>query len=149
MDKQQKLAVLAKLGRALNEAQVTWAIGASLMLYLNGKVDDFHDIDLTTTVEDAPRVTDILLRLGTMLPTKSSAQFQTKCFAHFMVEGVDVDMLAGFAIVCDGVTHDCSLTKASITSFAEVDGERIPLQSMEEWKSYYRWMGRPEKAALI
>ena len=56
MTTEDKLAVLSKLGRALNEAKVTWAVGASLMLYLNKKAMDFNDIDIMTTEQDEERV---------------------------------------------------------------------------------------------
>ena len=37
----------------LNAAGIVWDVGASLLLYLHGITDEFHDIDLMVRQEDA------------------------------------------------------------------------------------------------
>jgi len=41
------------------------------------------------------------------------------------------------------------LKKAAIKDYTEVDGIKIPLQSLEEWHTYYKLMGREEKVKMI
>ena len=41
------------------------------------------------------------------------------------------------------------LKKAAIKDYTEVDGIKIPLQSLEEWHTYYKLMGREEKLKMI
>ena len=149
MDCNEKLAVLSRVGQALNRAHVTWAVGASLLLYLNGKTDVFHDIDLMTTEADVDRVEAILLRFGERMPPNPDCRYQTKHFLEFLIDGVEFDVMAGFVIVSGGAAHDCSLRRESIASFAEINGVSIPLQSMADWRGYYALMGRMDKVALI
>ena len=61
-------APLARIAAALNGAGITYAVGASLLLYLRGLADGFNDIDLSVLEEDAERAIGILQRLGTMAP---------------------------------------------------------------------------------
>ena len=46
MEQQRKLAVLARIAAELRQADVTWALGASGLLYFRGLAPDFHDLDL-------------------------------------------------------------------------------------------------------
>ena len=149
MTTEDKLAVLSKLGRALNEAKVAWAVGASLMLYLNKKTTDFNDIDIMTTEQDAARVQEILLCLGTPVISVPKSQYKTECFLEFRMDGVDIDVIAGFVIVSGGIDYPCPFTRESIAGFAAVNGVAIPLQSMADWRRYYALMGRTQKVALI
>lgn len=149
MDQDAKLAALAKVGRALNAAKVTWAVGASLLLYFHGIADDFHDVDLMTTEADVARVREILLALGTLAPPHPAAQYKTRHFLEFTIDGVEFDVMAGFVITCDGADHDCPFTPAHIDGYREVDGVSIPLQRVSDWRGYYARMGRAGKVALI
>ncbi len=149
MTTEDKLAVLSKLGRALNEAKVTWAVGASLMLYLNKKAMDFNDIDIMTTEQDAERVREILLRFGAPVASAPAALYKTACFLEFRVDGVDIDVIAGFVIVSGGIDYPCPFTREAIAGYDRVNGVSIPLQSMADWRRYYALMGRMQKVALI
>ena len=68
---------------------------------------------------------------------------------EFVIDGVDVDVMAGFSIVSDGMAHDCSLQKEQIVETFMLDGEVIPLQSVELWRRYYALMGRSSKVDMI
>ena len=58
-DIRHKLRVLTRIAAALDGRGVTWAVGASAMLYLRGLTDSFHDIDLMTAEEDADAAADV------------------------------------------------------------------------------------------
>lgn len=45
-EREKKLEVLCRIAHSLNRGKVLWALGGSLLLYLKGKTDTFHDIDL-------------------------------------------------------------------------------------------------------
>lgn len=149
MDTEHKLRVLAALARAFRERQVVWAVGASLLLYLKGKCETFHDLDLLVAERDIDAAREACLSLGELLPARETSQYRTRHFLEFVVEGVEIDLIAGFTILHGGQSHYFPLEAANIHDSAEVCGERIPLQSLEEWRHYYDLMGRPEKVALI
>ena len=146
---QEKLDVLARIGEAFNGAGLTWAVGASLMLYFRGVTDNFHDIDLLATDDDAPRACELLSRMGAPVPKTSSPQFTTRFFCTFAVDGVDVDLMAGFGVVYEGRAYDRSLDPADITEFRAVNGVSIPLHSLAVWRENYRLMGRDGKVKMI
>ncbi len=148
VSREEKLAVLAKLAAACNRRGLTWAVGASLLLYLKGYVDDFHDIDIMVADADAAVMETVLQSMGRLQPS-TRGSYETKHFREFVVDGVDVDMIGGFAIVCEGRVYDCDLEPAQIVEYAKVHGERIPMQDVALWRRYYTLMGRAQKVAII
>ena len=149
MENDQKLQVLARIAGKLNKAGVTWAVGGSLLLYFKKITDTFKDIDIVLLEEDAQTVKTILLEMGTMEPLKRSSQYKTKAFFEFTIDAVDVDVLAGFVIVKDGIEHDCALRKADIQEYIEVHNEHIPLHAVEVWRKYYTLMDKSDKVSMI
>lgn len=145
----EKIAVLKKIAHQLNEAGIVWALGASMLLYFKKVTTDFHDIDLLIANEDAERVKGILQKMGHLEPANPNPKYRTKLFLEFVIDGVDVDVMVGFAIVQDGEVTDCSLQREQIAEVWEIDGEPVPMQSVSLWREYYRLMGRTEKVAMI
>lgn len=145
----EKLEVLVKLADLLNRHRITWAVGASLLLYFKGIVTDFQDIDILVDEKDADTVRQLLSGLGRLQPPNPSARYETKVFLEYLVDGVEVDLMAGFAIVAEGRSYPCPLAKERISEFVTIRNTKIPLQSLEEWKGYYALMGRTEKVRRI
>ena len=149
MERERKLAVLGRIASEFRRAGITWAAGASLLLFLRGRVPDFRDLDLMILTADAEKAGEILARLGEALPERDNGPlYGTEVFREYRVDGVEVDMMAGMTIRKDGVPQDCALYPEDIDGTAEVCGERVPLQRLACWARYYVLMGRPEKAAL-
>ena len=146
--REEKLRVLSGMAAEFNRAGLRWAMGASLLLWFKGYEDDFHDIDLMVTDGDAERMEGILRSMGSLQPSMRGS-YATKRFREFTIDGVDVDMMGGYAIVRDGRVYDCELEPSQIAEYAEVHGERIPLHSVALWRRYYELMGRDEKVAII
>ena len=42
---QKKIELLQKIAHRFNEANIEWALGASMLLYFKGILSEFHDID--------------------------------------------------------------------------------------------------------
>lgn len=144
----RKLSVLASIAERFNRAGITWAVGASLLLYFKKRTDTFHDIDLMIAEADVEKTKEILSEMGVLQPPNPSAQYQTRTFLEYVIDQTDVDVMAGFVIVKDGKSYDCALHKEEIVDEIEVFGQKIPLQSLELWGRYYRLMGREEKACI-
>ena len=148
---QEKLELLKGIAHRFNEARIEWALGASLMLFLKGIVSEFHDIDLMVSVQDAERAKAILSEMGELCPPnpKPNPMYQTKTFLEFRIDSIEVDVMAGFAVVNEGRVFDCSLRENQIAEQVLLGTEVIPLQSPLLWCKYYRLMGREEKADMI
>lgn len=149
MDTEKKLEVLSRVGDALNRRGVVWAVGASLLLYLKGIVPTFQDIDILVAEADVEQAREALLPLGTQHPENPNAQYKTKHFLEFTIDGVDLDVMAGFVIVHEGREYAFPLEESGVAEYTLVNGVSIPLQPVEAWRTYYALMGRAEKVALI
>ena len=145
---EEKLALLSKLAAEFRKEKLTWSVGASLLLYLKGYVEEFHDLDIMVTAEDAEKMESILHTFGTLRPSEPGT-YATKHFREFLIGDIEVDMIGGFAIVKDGEVYDCDLHPSQIEGFTEVLGQQIPLQSVALWRTYYALIGREAKVAII
>ncbi|MGO5051782.1 hypothetical protein ACTQ6A_04590 [Lachnospiraceae bacterium LCP25S3_G4] len=146
----EKVDVLKTISREFNQAGITWSLGASMLLYFKGITTEFDDIDIMVINEDVEQVKEIMKSLeGELQPPNPNEKYKTKTFLEYVVSGVDVDILAGFVIVNEGHTYDCSLHLNQIVEYLELDGGKIPLQSVDLWYKYYKLMGRDKKVQMI
>ena len=99
MKTERKLALLKRIAHRFNQAGITWALGASMMLYFKGIARDFHDLDLMIVNEDASIAQRILSEMGVLQPPMPNPKYKSKMFLEFVIDGIDVDLIAGFAIV--------------------------------------------------
>jgi len=144
-----KLNLLSKIAKELNHINVTWAIGASMMLYFKGIISDFYDIDIMVTEEEIDEVKEVLLSLGIIQAPNPTLTYKTKHFMEFIIESVEIDVIAGFVIVNKDEKYHFPLKKEHIKEFTVINGVRIPLHALEGWRTYYQLMGRVEKVKLI
>lgn len=145
----QKIELLKKIALQFEKAHITWALGGSMMLYFKGIVPVFQDIDLMVADADAQTAQSILCSMGQMQPQNPNPKFRSKAFMEFVIDSVDVDVIAGFAIVSGDSVVDCSLQKEQIAERMPLGEACIPLQSPALWCRYYRLMDRNEKAQMI
>lgn len=145
----QKIELLKKIALQFEKAHITWALGGSMMLYFKGIVPVFQDIDLMVADADAQTAQSILCGMGQMQPQTPNPKFRSKAFMEFVIDAVDVDVIAGFAIVSGDSVVDCSLQKEQIVERMPLGEACIPLQSPALWCRYYRLMDRTEKAQMI
>ena len=61
---QKKIELLQKIAHRFNEANIEWALGASMLLYFKGVTSELHDIDLMITFHDAELVRTIISEMG-------------------------------------------------------------------------------------
>ena len=150
-EEQKKIELLQRIARRLNETHVQWALGASMLLYFKGITSAFHDIDLMVADRNTECVRRILSEMGESCPSDSipNPMYRTKTFMEFLIDSVEVDVMAGFAIVKDGKVYDCAIRKEQIVEKMPLGEEVVPLQSPLLWCEYYRLMGRTEKAEMI
>lgn len=139
---EKKLLVLSKIAKALNEHHITWALGASGMLYFNGITASFHDLDIMVSEACIEEAKAALSALGCPLERKPNPQYQTKHFLEYTIDCVEVDVIAGFVIVKDGISHPAPFDETHIEKSVTVNGQTVPLQRLSDWAGYYALMGR-------
>lgn len=77
---EKKLTVLSYIAKELNHKNVTWAIGASMLLYFKGITSEFHDIDITVSEKDVEITKSVLMSFGSIHTPNPSVKYKTKYF---------------------------------------------------------------------
>lgn len=146
---EDKLNVLLEIGNILNKAGVRWAVGGSLLLYLKGISNQFNDIDIMVLKDDVDKVNDLFSNNDSFKVNGPNDQFKTFFYCELVIDSVDIDIMAGFAIVYNNEVHDCSLTSEGIVEKILINNVEIPLQSVHDWRRYYVLMERKDKVEMI
>lgn len=120
-----------------------------MLLYFKGITSEFHDIDIMVSEEEFDIAKEVLLSFGEIQPPNPNNKYRTRYFGEFIIDGVDIDVMAGFIIVDKGKEYYFPLKRETIKDYTEVNGIHIPLQAIEEWHKYYKLMGRTEKVNMI
>lgn len=149
MEIEQKLCVLEKIAAALNPLKISWAVGASALLYFKGIVDNFDDIDILVAEFDCSAARAALGGLGALQPPISNEKYRSACFCSYQIDGVMIDLIAGFTILADSAEHYFPLEGADIAEIIPVKSEAVPLHSLARWRDYYELMGRTQKVDLL
>lgn len=144
----KKIALLTKIAKEFNDSSVTWNLGASGMLYLRGVVTAFDDLDIMVHLNDVDLVKKILSKYAKPSVKIPNEQYKTKVFLEYNIEGIDLDIMAGFTIVNQNQTHYFPLEKKEFETVI-IDGVKIFLESIENWYTYYKLMNRDDKVLII
>jgi len=142
---------LVEIARALNQAGVHWGVGASVLLYYHCLVEKPHDIDIMIAQADADMVAAIFDTIGSETPTDPGrGLYSTTRFLEYLVNGTEVDIMAGLAIRHEGGTYVFPFDDWSVTMTRTESGVIIPFTSLEDWYVIYQLIpGREAKVKLI
>ncbi|MBF4692369.1 GNAT family N-acetyltransferase [Fusibacter ferrireducens] len=143
--------VLFKIATQLNEAKVTWAVGASIVLDYYDLLDKPpRDIDLIVQVDDVEKVDHILETLGKKQSWEKSEQYSTPYFYEFIIDDIDIDVMAELTINTSQGQFRYHFDKKYIHSVWSEMGTEVPLTSLEDWFVLYGLMeNREEKVKRI
>lgn len=146
----QMLDTLARIGKELNNRNVTWGVGGSLLLHFYGLVDDPNDIDILVAEEDIEQISEVFKSLAVENEVVSKEPFRTRHFSKYTANSVDFDVMGGFAIGHSEGIYELDFGKDSVVWLQEINGVRIPLCSLEDWFVLY-WLipGKQAKVELL
>ena len=136
--------VLAYIVKALQQEQIRFGIGGSLLLAHHGLPVTPRDIDLVVALEDAERAVQVLSEMGTVVEQDETSLYATQVFQEFIIEGIDVDLMSGLQI-----RHDEGIF---VYPFAEqtINETELPFMSLVDWYVIYQLIpGREQKVAMI
>lgn len=142
---------LIQVAKELNKEQVSWAIGASLLLSFYKLVDDPNDIDIIVETSDIDKANKALKKIGYKKSCEESDFYSTKYFFEYEINKIDIDVMAGFVINYDSnKQYLYEFNKKSITKILNINNVEIPLTSLEDWYILYSLMSnRENKVNLI
>jgi hypothetical protein len=142
---EEKLNALKVIAKTLNQNELTWALGGSLMMNLRGIKVGVNDIDIRVKEEDMDTIASLVSKLGTfeeVLPNKS---FKTKRFIKVNLNGTTIDIMAGFSIVSQDQVHYYPIEDNSCFETMLLGNETIYLDDMLSWMTFYKLMNRMDK----
>lgn len=146
---EDKLKVLAEVAKRLHEGNVKFGIGSSMLLYLNGLVEEARDLDVFVNEESSSKAVYLLKNLGEIRLMPGRKPYISKSFYTMSTEKVDIDLIAGFGVEGDGYIGRITITSESIERDIYLEGQSIPLMYLEDWLEFYRLMGRKEKVDIL
>lgn len=141
---------LSCIAKELNEEKVLWAVGASVVLNHYGLVDKSNDIDILVDIKDINKVDAILKNLGERKIKEENNDYSTEYFYEYVIDGIDVDVMARFIIKYDGGEYEYTFDEKSIADMKVINDINVPLTSLEDWYVLYQVMqGREYKVNII
>jgi len=144
------LDTLSYIAEKLNQANVVWGIGASMLLNFHGIVDKPNDIDIMVDIKYIDKADEILSRIGKKKSREKADRYSTKYFYEYVINGFDIDVMSGLQINHNAGVFEYNFDHDSISEIRNVNGTRIPLTSLEDWYVIYQLIpGREAKVAMI
>ena len=141
---------LSYIAKNLNKENINWGVGASILLNQHGLIDKPNDIDIIVDLNDIEKADEILQRIGEKKAFDKTAVYSTEYFYEYIVNGIDVDVMAGLRINSDAGVFKYAFDKSSVVETREINGETIPLTSLEDWYVIYQLIpNRDTKVKLI
>ena len=137
--------VLAKIGKMLNDENITWAVGASLLLKAYSMVESVGDIDLLVSEKDVKKVDALLKEVGVAKDMSDVRLFGNEFFGKYAVDNVDIDIMSGLVLSHQEGVFSYVFDKQSITCFVTLEGIKIPYTSLEDWYVIYQLLENREK----
>jgi hypothetical protein len=141
---------LIRIAQALNASGILWGVGASLLLRQYGLADTCKDIDLLVSVAEIQTADSILSAIGEKQPEKLSDIYATDYFYEYIIDGVNIDVMAGLKIKTGETVFEYVFDKDSVPHSFSIGGVSVPFCTLEEWHALYQLMpGKMHKAQLI
>lgn len=142
--------ILKKIAELLNEQKITWGVGGSVMLNYYGIIQGPGDIDILVHLKDINKLDNILSKIGKKQERLPNKIYKTKYFYEYIIDEIEIDVMAGLCICFNGKDHLFDFTRDSIGDFMEIDNIKIPLSKLSDWYDIYKLLpNREEKVTLI
>lgn len=140
---------LRKIAELFAVGNITYGVGASMLLYFKGLEAEPRDLDLIVALEDATKADKILSVIGEKQAPNPNVHYSTRFFGEYVIDGIDVDVMAGFKIKSVGKEVEYILDSKVLESL-DSKGVTIWLCPLEDWFVLYLLMpNRQERASTI
>jgi hypothetical protein len=144
------LDTLSRIGKILNDGGVLWAVGASVLLNRYGLADNPNDIDIVVDFNDIALADALLTNMGVKKQRVKTAAYSTRFFYEYIIQGIDIDVMAGLAVKHDAGVFEYAFDQYSVTEMVTIDGVSIPFAALEDWFVIYQVLpNREAKVKMI
>ncbi|MCS5421229.1 MULTISPECIES: hypothetical protein [Psychrilyobacter] len=142
--------ILKKIAKLLNDQNINWAVGASIMLNYYGIIQGPRDIDILIDLKDLNKLDNVLSKIGEKKERLPNKIYKTRYFYEYVIDGIEIDVMGGLCICFNGKDHPFDFTRDSIGDFMEIDNIKIPLAKLSDWYKIYKLLpDREDKVTLI
>lgn len=142
--------VLDRIAEEFNREDILWCVGASVMLSRHNMVETPNDIDIIVSVEDIHKVDSILKSMGRREECGRKEPFTTEYFYEYIIDGIEVDVMAGFGIKHEEGEYNFVFDKAVRVQNEKIINNPVPLAVLEDWYILYQVIpGREVKVKMI
>lgn len=129
---------LSYIGKKLNDADITWGVGASILLNKFGFIDKPNDIDIFISIDDIEKADEILKNIGEKKKWEKVSTYSTEYFYEYAINEFDIDVMSGFAVNHNEGTFRYIFDEDSISEFKLINDVSIPFTSLEDWYVIYQ-----------
>ncbi len=144
----KKEHALKHIAKQLNEANITWGLGASMLLHYLGYDVTVSDIDILIDEKDIEKFKPIIEQYQYEKKT-STVKYKTEYFYTCHIMDVEFDFMLGFRVQTNEGLYDFNFSKQKIMRTIKLDKIDIPLCSEKEWYKAYKAIGRDDKVKLM
>lgn len=145
MEMNDKIKGLVSLAKDLNRHNIRWALGASLLLYLEGYDVTVADIDVLVHIDDYESLLKMLKNYDYEYQSPNE-KFKTEHFFSLYSEGVEVDIMVDFRIFKEDHVYEFPF---HIEKEIVIDETIIYLSSVSEWLTAYKHMNYVDKVLTL
>ena len=140
------MKVLIKLAKLLNDYDLKWSLGASLMLKLRGINVTVTDIDIIVNTDEIEKLERVLNTFGFKKEVRSS-KYLTDHFYELVIDEIEVDIMVGFKVKTN--TGIYTYNGDNKIEELKMNDVFIYISSLEEWLTAYKAMNRADKVSMI
>lgn len=141
--------ILSKTGGMLNQNNILWGVGGSVLLWCYQLVDEYHNIGIIVSEKDIGKTDMLLSGIGTRLPETKNDFYDPVFFQKYRVDGFSVDVTSGLAIRTNDTIYRYAFDERSLPHSVRMGGEQIPFTTLEEWYVLYSLFPQGENRARL
>jgi len=144
------IQLIHKIADLLDEKNIQWALGGSLLLKHYKLVDVCHDIDIMVSMDHVDILDSVLSSLGSKEVRQEHSIYKTVYFYEYLIDGIEVDVMAGMTINHDQGQYVYPFDQESIQYLVDPWSKELPYTCMEDWFVIYQVIpNRQAKVDLI
>ncbi len=136
---------LYEIGKKLNDHNINWAIGGSLLLNHFNLRDFVNDIDIIVSIDDNPIANEVVKKMATAEKNRISKIFVSDCFNEYIIDGISVDVISNFKIKNESGIYEYDFSKDAIGKIVTINKTAIPLTRLSDWYVIYNLIPNSEE----
>lgn len=136
----ERKEALFKIVNEFEKNGIRYGLACSMNLFLNGIVDEFHDLDFIIELSDTEKVKEVMEKIGAILKETGGIGYcESDVYMHFQLERVDIDIISGFRLLTFGTNFQYKFNENELVT-CYIKNFTIPLIPLEALYVLYYMM---------